>query len=142
MIGTSRAADRDTTLGLGVNAVLDLQADHLEDAGEFDVVSTSSVARSSTVRLRFCVPAARSLPSPGSPRSNRRMATVPLGRPQGHSNEPPSISSTLCAAAIYCAERADTFAGQVLCLVRLADLTVVFQSPLGRVTHRAVLCVR
>ncbi len=66
MIGTDRAADRHTTLGLGVNAVLDLKADHLEDAGEFDVVSTSSVARSSTVRLRFCVPAARSLPSPGS----------------------------------------------------------------------------
>jgi hypothetical protein len=83
MIGTDRAADRHTTLGLGVNAVLDLKADHLEDAGEFDVVSTSSVARSSTVRLRFCVPAARSLPSPGSPRSNRRMATVPLGWPQG-----------------------------------------------------------
>src|SRR5271170_5499354 len=38
VIGTGRAADRDTALGLGVNAFLDLQADKLEDAGEVDVV--------------------------------------------------------------------------------------------------------
>ena len=38
MIGTGRAADRDTALGLGVNAFLDPQADKLEDAGEADVV--------------------------------------------------------------------------------------------------------
>ena len=38
IIGTGRAADRDTALGLGVDAFLDLQADHLEDAGEVDVV--------------------------------------------------------------------------------------------------------
>lgn len=38
IIGTGRAADRDTALGLGVDAFLDLQADHPEDAGEVDVV--------------------------------------------------------------------------------------------------------
>jgi NADPH:quinone reductase-like Zn-dependent oxidoreductase len=38
VIGTGRAADRDTALGLGANAFLDLQADKLEDAGEVDVV--------------------------------------------------------------------------------------------------------
>jgi NADPH:quinone reductase-like Zn-dependent oxidoreductase len=38
VIGTGRAADRDTALGLGVDGFLDLQADHLEDAGEVDVV--------------------------------------------------------------------------------------------------------
>jgi NADPH:quinone reductase-like Zn-dependent oxidoreductase len=38
VIGTGRAADRETALGLGVSAFLDLQADKLEDAGEFNVV--------------------------------------------------------------------------------------------------------
>ena len=38
MIGTGRAADRDTALGLGADAFLDLQAEQLEDAGEVDVV--------------------------------------------------------------------------------------------------------
>jgi NADPH:quinone reductase-like Zn-dependent oxidoreductase len=38
IIGTGRAADRDTALGLGVAAFLDLQADKLDDAGEVDVV--------------------------------------------------------------------------------------------------------
>jgi NADPH:quinone reductase-like Zn-dependent oxidoreductase len=38
MIGTGRAADRDTALGLGLNTFLDLQADKLEHAGEVDVV--------------------------------------------------------------------------------------------------------
>jgi NADPH:quinone reductase-like Zn-dependent oxidoreductase len=38
VIGTGRAADRDTALGLGVDAFLDLQADKLEDAGEVDMV--------------------------------------------------------------------------------------------------------
>ena len=38
VIGTGRAADRDTALGLRVHAFLDLQADKLEDAGEVDVV--------------------------------------------------------------------------------------------------------
>ncbi len=38
VIGTGRAADRATALGLGVDAFLDLQADKLEDAGEVDVV--------------------------------------------------------------------------------------------------------
>jgi NADPH:quinone reductase-like Zn-dependent oxidoreductase len=38
VIGTGRAADRDTAVGLGVNAFLDLQADKLEDGGEVDVV--------------------------------------------------------------------------------------------------------
>ena len=38
VIGTGRAAGRDTVLGLGADAFLDLQADHLADAGEVDVV--------------------------------------------------------------------------------------------------------
>ena len=38
VIGTGRAADRDTALGIGVDAFLDLEADKLEDAGKVDVV--------------------------------------------------------------------------------------------------------
>jgi NADPH:quinone reductase-like Zn-dependent oxidoreductase len=38
VIGTGRAADRETALGLGVSSFLYLQADKLEDAGEVDVV--------------------------------------------------------------------------------------------------------
>jgi NADPH:quinone reductase-like Zn-dependent oxidoreductase len=38
VIGTGRAADRDTALGLGADAFLDLQAGGLEEAGEVDVV--------------------------------------------------------------------------------------------------------
>lgn len=38
VIGTGRAADRDTALGLGVHSFMDLQSDKLEDAGEVDVV--------------------------------------------------------------------------------------------------------
>lgn len=38
VIGTGRAAGRDTALGLGADAFLDLQSDQLDDAGEVDVV--------------------------------------------------------------------------------------------------------
>ena len=38
VIGTGRAAGRDTALTLGADAYLDLQSDRLEDAGEVDVV--------------------------------------------------------------------------------------------------------
>ncbi|MDA0633941.1 NADP-dependent oxidoreductase [Nonomuraea sp. MCN248] len=38
VIGTGRAADRDTALGLGADAFLDLRADPLENAGQVDVV--------------------------------------------------------------------------------------------------------
>ncbi|HEY1445519.1 MAG TPA: NADP-dependent oxidoreductase [Acidimicrobiales bacterium] len=38
VIGTGRAADRETALGLGAHSFLDLAADKLEDAGEVDVV--------------------------------------------------------------------------------------------------------
>jgi NADPH:quinone reductase-like Zn-dependent oxidoreductase len=38
VIGTGRAADRDTALGLGADTFLDLEAGRLEDAGEVDVV--------------------------------------------------------------------------------------------------------
>ncbi|MFD4786118.1 NADP-dependent oxidoreductase [Streptomyces sp. NPDC058459] len=38
VIGTGRTGDRDTALGLGAHAFLDLQADRLEDVGEVDVV--------------------------------------------------------------------------------------------------------
>lgn len=38
VIGTGRAANRDTALAVGVDAFIDLQSDTLEDAGEVDVV--------------------------------------------------------------------------------------------------------
>jgi NADPH:quinone reductase-like Zn-dependent oxidoreductase len=38
VIGTGRAADRDTVFGLGAHAFLDLETDKLEEAGEVDVV--------------------------------------------------------------------------------------------------------
>jgi len=38
VIGTGRAADRETALGLGADAFVDLQAARLEEAGEVDVV--------------------------------------------------------------------------------------------------------
>jgi NADPH:quinone reductase-like Zn-dependent oxidoreductase len=38
VIGTGRAADRDTVLGLGADAFVDLQGGHLADAGEVDVL--------------------------------------------------------------------------------------------------------
>jgi NADPH:quinone reductase-like Zn-dependent oxidoreductase len=38
VIGTGRAADRETAFGLGAHEFLDLGADKLEDAGEVDVV--------------------------------------------------------------------------------------------------------
>ncbi|MFI6942455.1 NADP-dependent oxidoreductase [Streptomyces sp. NPDC050418] len=38
VVGTGRAADRETALGLGVDAFVDLQAERLEDVGEVDVV--------------------------------------------------------------------------------------------------------
>ena len=38
VIGTGQAKDRETALGLGVHAFLDLEADKLEDAGDVDVV--------------------------------------------------------------------------------------------------------
>jgi NADPH:quinone reductase-like Zn-dependent oxidoreductase len=38
VIGTGRAADRETALGLGADAFVDLQADRLEDVGQVDVV--------------------------------------------------------------------------------------------------------
>lgn len=38
VIGTGRSADRDTTLGLGAGAFVDLQRDRLEDIGEVDLV--------------------------------------------------------------------------------------------------------
>ena len=40
MIGTGRAADRDTAVGLGVHGFLDLQADKLEDAARSTWCST------------------------------------------------------------------------------------------------------
>ncbi|MEU0219430.1 zinc-binding dehydrogenase, partial [Streptomyces sp. NPDC006265] len=38
VIGTGRADDRDTALGLGAHAFVDLQAEKLEDIGDVDVV--------------------------------------------------------------------------------------------------------
>jgi NADPH:quinone reductase-like Zn-dependent oxidoreductase len=38
VIGTGRAKDRESAVGLGVHTFLDLEADKLEDAGEVDVV--------------------------------------------------------------------------------------------------------
>ena len=74
VIGTGRALERDTALGLGVHSFLDLETDKLEDAGEVDVVFESSAARSSTARLHWTAPAARSSPSRACPPSGRRTA--------------------------------------------------------------------
>ncbi|WP_030345931.1 NADP-dependent oxidoreductase [Streptomyces sp. NRRL S-1022] len=38
VVGTGRSGDRDTVLGLGGHAFLDLETDRLEDAGQVDVV--------------------------------------------------------------------------------------------------------
>ncbi|MFJ2864111.1 NADP-dependent oxidoreductase [Kitasatospora sp. NPDC087314] len=38
VVGTGRVADRETALGLGIDAFVDLQADRLEDVGEVDLV--------------------------------------------------------------------------------------------------------
>ncbi|MET8563815.1 NADP-dependent oxidoreductase [Streptomyces flaveolus] len=38
VVGSGRSADRDTVLGLGAHAFLDLEADRWEDAGQVDVV--------------------------------------------------------------------------------------------------------
>jgi NADPH:quinone reductase-like Zn-dependent oxidoreductase len=55
VIGTGRAADGETALGLGVSSFLDLQADKLEDVGEVDVVLDVLGAE---IRDRSCAPAA------------------------------------------------------------------------------------
>lgn len=53
MIGTGRAGDRDTALGLGADAFVDLQAEKLEDIGEvdvvFDVIGGEILERSTTL---------------------------------------------------------------------------------------------
>ena len=53
VIGTGRAADRDTAVGLGVDSFLDLEADKLEDAGEvdlaFDVIGGEILDRSAAL---------------------------------------------------------------------------------------------
>lgn len=38
MIGTGRAADRETVLELGADVFVDLQAERLEDIGDVDLV--------------------------------------------------------------------------------------------------------
>ena len=38
VVGAGRSADRDTAIGLGANAFLDLESEKLEDVGEVDVV--------------------------------------------------------------------------------------------------------
>ncbi len=70
VIGTGRAADRDTALGLGADVFLDLQVDGLENAGEWTWCSTSSVARSSNARPSWSAPAARWSPSQHRPPSS------------------------------------------------------------------------
>ena len=53
VIGTGRTADRDTVLGLGAHAFLDLETDELEDAGQvdvvFDVIGGEILARSAAL---------------------------------------------------------------------------------------------
>jgi NADPH:quinone reductase-like Zn-dependent oxidoreductase len=58
VIGSGRAADRQTVLGLGADAFVDLQADRLEEVGEAER-SMSSGARSSNARPRSCALAER-----------------------------------------------------------------------------------
>ncbi|WP_329189634.1 NADP-dependent oxidoreductase [Actinacidiphila glaucinigra] len=55
VIGTGRAADRDTALGLGADAFVDLQNDRLEDIGEVDLVLDvfgGDILRRSTALVR------------------------------------------------------------------------------------------
>ncbi len=55
VIGTGRATHRDTALGLGADAFVDLEADRLEDAGEVDVVLDAiggQIAERSTALVR------------------------------------------------------------------------------------------
>ncbi len=74
VIGTGRAADRGTVLGLGVNAFLDLEADKLEDAGQVDVVLDVIGGEVLDRSAHWCALAARSSPSSGCPRSGPRTA--------------------------------------------------------------------
>ena len=68
VIGSGRTAQRETVLGQGVDAFLDLQQDRLEDVGEvdvvFDVIGGEILDRSSTAR---CVRAVHSSPLPNHP---------------------------------------------------------------------------
>ena len=94
VIGTGRAADRDTVLGLGAAAFLDLQADHLADAGEvdvvFDVIGGEILDRSP----RWRAPAARSSPSPRRPRF-----TLKTGGPSSSSSNRSPPARGPCPAA-------------------------------------------
>lgn len=49
VIGTSRAADREPALSLGVNAFLDLEADKLEITGKVDVIGGEILDRSTAL---------------------------------------------------------------------------------------------
>ncbi|MFK4148891.1 NADP-dependent oxidoreductase [Streptomyces sp. NPDC004065] len=53
VVGTGRSADRETVLGLGAHAFLDLEGDRLEDAGQvdvvFDVIGGDVLARSAAL---------------------------------------------------------------------------------------------
>ena len=60
VIGTGRAAHRDRVLGYGADAFVDLEAERLEEVGEVDVVFDVLGGESSSVRSRWCAPAARS----------------------------------------------------------------------------------
>lgn len=88
MVGTGRAADGDTVLGLGADAFLDLQADHLADAGEvdvvFDVIGGEILDRSATL-VRA---GARSSPSPRHPRFSLK-----TGGPSSSSSNPIAFGS-------------------------------------------------
>ena len=89
VIGTGRAADRDTALGLGASAFLDLQADKLEDAGEVDVVfdviggeildrSTALVRAGGTLVTIARTPTVQ--PKTGAPSSSSSKPTAPGSR--------------------------------------------------------------
>ena len=88
VIGTGRAADRDTALGLGVHTFLDLQTDKLEDAGDvdvvFDVIGGEILDRSAAV-VRA---GGTSSPSSGRPRSCPR-----TGAPCSSSSNPTARGS-------------------------------------------------
>lgn len=108
VVGTGRAADRDTALDLGVHAFLDLEADKLEDVGEADVVmdviggeildrSAAPVRGGGTLvtTIKGCP---RSDQRTGAPSSSLSKPTVPGSRtwPSGSGTDASSRSSVQC----------------------------------------------
>jgi NADPH:quinone reductase-like Zn-dependent oxidoreductase len=80
VIGTGRAADRDTALGLGVDAFVDLQGERLEDTGEvdlvFDVIGGDVQERSAALVRAGGTLVTIASPTQGRPREGRAVFFV------------------------------------------------------------------